>query len=151
MPFMDGSGQLSGCLVPTKFDFAVVTAEGGALRCGTCYDYGSFDFRCGCVSPKRFRLPLRVFELDLRAGELRKNGVKLRLQEQPYQVLLKLIEPSRRNRKPGRITLTLWHEDTFVDFETGLNTAIKRLRETLGDSPIILPSSRLFPDGVTNS
>jgi Tol biopolymer transport system component/DNA-binding winged helix-turn-helix (wHTH) protein len=75
-----------------------------------------------------------VFELDLRAAELRKNGVRLKLQEQPYQVLIKLLE------RPGEVVSredlhsTLWQQDTFVDFETGLNTAIKRLRETIGDS-----------------
>jgi TolB-like protein/DNA-binding winged helix-turn-helix (wHTH) protein/Tfp pilus assembly protein PilF len=75
-----------------------------------------------------------VFELDLRAAELRKNGVKLRLQDQPYQVLLKLLEHSGEIVSREELRATLWHEDTFVDFETGLNTAIKRLRETLGDS-----------------
>lgn len=75
-----------------------------------------------------------VFELDLRAAELRKNGVKLKLQDQPYQVLIKLLE------RPGEVVSredlhsTLWQQDTFVDFETGLNTAIKRLREAIGDS-----------------
>jgi Tol biopolymer transport system component/DNA-binding winged helix-turn-helix (wHTH) protein len=75
-----------------------------------------------------------VFELDLRAGELRKKGVKLRLQDQPYQVLLKLIEHRGAIVSREELRSTLWHEDTFVDFETGLNTAVKRLRETLGDS-----------------
>jgi DNA-binding winged helix-turn-helix (wHTH) protein len=75
-----------------------------------------------------------VFELDLRAAELRKNGVKLRLQDQPYQVLLKLIEHRGAIVSREELRSTLWHEDTFVDFETGLNTAVKRLRETLGDS-----------------
>jgi Tol biopolymer transport system component/DNA-binding winged helix-turn-helix (wHTH) protein len=75
-----------------------------------------------------------VFELDSRAAELRKNGVKLRLQEQPYQILLKLIEHHGEIVSREELRSTLWHEDTFVDFETGLNTAIKRLRETLGDS-----------------
>ncbi len=75
-----------------------------------------------------------VFELDLRAAELRKNGVKLRLQDQPYQILLKLIEHHGEIVSREELRSTLWHEDTFVDFETGLNTAIKRLRETLGDS-----------------
>lgn len=75
-----------------------------------------------------------AFELDLRAAELRKNGVKLRLQDQPYQVLLKLIEHHGEVVSREELRSTLWHEDTFVDFETGLNTAIKRLRETLGDS-----------------
>jgi Tol biopolymer transport system component/DNA-binding winged helix-turn-helix (wHTH) protein len=70
----------------------------------------------------------------LRAAELRKNGVKLRLQDQPYQVLLKLLEHHGEIVSREELRSTLWHEDTFVDFETGLNTAIKRLRETLGDS-----------------
>ena len=75
-----------------------------------------------------------VFEIDLRAAELRKNGVKLRLQDQPYQVLLKLLEHHGEIVSREELRSILWHEDTFVDFETGLNTAIKRLRETLGDS-----------------
>jgi len=75
-----------------------------------------------------------VFELDLRAAELRKNGVKLRLQDQPYQVLLKLLEHPGEVVRREELLSALWHQDTFVDFETGLNTAIKRLRETLGDS-----------------
>jgi DNA-binding winged helix-turn-helix (wHTH) protein len=75
-----------------------------------------------------------VFELDLGAAELRKNGVKLRLQDQPYQVLLKLLEHHGEIVSREELRSILWHEDTFVDFETGLNTAIKRLRETLGDS-----------------
>ena len=75
-----------------------------------------------------------VFELDLRAAELRKNGVKLKLQDQPYQVLVKLLEHPGEVVSREELRSTLWQEDTFVDFETGLNTAIKRLRETLGDA-----------------
>jgi Tol biopolymer transport system component/DNA-binding winged helix-turn-helix (wHTH) protein len=75
-----------------------------------------------------------VFELDSNSAELRKNGARIRLQDQPYQVLLKLIEHHGEVVSREELRSTLWHEDTFVDFETGLNTAIKRLRETLGDS-----------------
>lgn len=75
-----------------------------------------------------------VFELDLRTAELRKSGVKLRLQDQPYQVLLNLLEHPGEIVSREELRSALWNEDTFVDFETGLNTAIKRLRETLGDS-----------------
>jgi Tol biopolymer transport system component/DNA-binding winged helix-turn-helix (wHTH) protein len=75
-----------------------------------------------------------VFELDPHAGELRKSGVKLKLQDQPYQVLLKLLDHPGEIVSREELRSTLWHQDTFVDFETGLNTAIKRLRETLGDS-----------------
>jgi Tol biopolymer transport system component/DNA-binding winged helix-turn-helix (wHTH) protein len=75
-----------------------------------------------------------VFELDTRSAELRRNGAKLRLQDQPYQVLLKLLEHAGHTVTREELRATLWHADTFVDFETGLNTTIKRLRESLGDS-----------------
>lgn len=75
-----------------------------------------------------------VFELEAYTGELRRNGVKLKLQDQPYQVLLKLLEHAGRTVTREQLRSTLWSADTFVDFETGLNTTIKRLRETLGDS-----------------
>lgn len=75
-----------------------------------------------------------VFELDLRAGELRRNGIKVKLQEQPFQVLAELIE------RPGQVVTReqlrnrLWPADTYVDFDHGLNAAIRRLRDALGDS-----------------
>src|ERR1700720_1481593 len=75
-----------------------------------------------------------VFELEAHTGELRRNGVKLKLQDQPYQVLLKLLEHAGQTVTREQLRSTLWPADTFVDFETGLNTTIKRLRETLGDS-----------------
>src|SRR5579863_1821151 len=75
-----------------------------------------------------------VFELEAQTGELRRNGVKLKLQDQPYQVLLKLLEHAGRTVTRDELRTTLWPADTFVDFETGLNTTIKRLRETLADS-----------------
>ena len=75
-----------------------------------------------------------IFELETHTGELRRNGVKLRLQDQPYQVLLKLLEHAGQTVTREQLRSALWPADTFVDFETGLNTTIKRLRETLGDS-----------------
>jgi len=75
-----------------------------------------------------------AFQFDSRTGELRKNGVKLKLQDQPYRVLVKLLEHPGEIISREQLRSTLWQEDTFVDFENGLNTAIKRLRETLGDS-----------------
>jgi Tol biopolymer transport system component/DNA-binding winged helix-turn-helix (wHTH) protein len=85
--------------------------------------------------PSLTRVPYRfsIFEADPRAGELRKNGVRLRIQDQPFQILLRLLE------RPGQIVTreelkaTLWSADTFVDFDNGLNMAVKRLREALGD------------------
>ncbi|MGA7927678.1 MAG: winged helix-turn-helix domain-containing protein [Candidatus Sulfotelmatobacter sp.] len=75
-----------------------------------------------------------VFELDLAAGELRKNGAKLRLQEQPFQVLTLLLERAGAVVTREELRQKLWPADTFVDFDHSLNTAVNKLRETLGDS-----------------
>jgi cholera toxin transcriptional activator len=74
------------------------------------------------------------FEADLKAAELRRGGIRLKLQLQPFQVLIALLE------KPGEVVTReelrqrLWPEDTFVDFDHGLNTAMAKLRDVLGDS-----------------
>jgi cholera toxin transcriptional activator len=75
-----------------------------------------------------------VFELDLSAGELRKNGVKLRLQGQPFQVLALLLERVGGVVTREELRQSLWPSDTFVDFDHSLNTAINKVREALGDS-----------------
>ena len=75
-----------------------------------------------------------LFELDLAAGELRKNGAKLRLQEQPFQVLASLLERAGNVVTREELRQKLWPAETFVDFDHGLNTAVNKLRETLGDS-----------------
>ena len=85
------------------------------------------------IGPQK-HLRFGAYDLDCRAGELRKQGVKLKLQEQPLDVLLILLE------KPGEIVSReelqqkIWPSDTFVDFDHGLYNAIKRLREALEDS-----------------
>jgi len=80
------------------------------------------------------RLCFGVFELDLRTAELRKRGLRVRLQEQPFQVLAMLLE--RAGQVVGRDELQkkLWPADTFVDFDHGLNKASNKIREALGDS-----------------
>jgi cholera toxin transcriptional activator len=75
-----------------------------------------------------------VFELDLAAGELRKNGTKVRLQDQPFQVLALLLERVGDVVTREELRQKLWPADTFVDFDHSLNTAVNKLRETLGDS-----------------
>jgi cholera toxin transcriptional activator len=75
-----------------------------------------------------------VFELDLTAAELRKNGRKLRLQEQPFQILALLLERAGDVVTREELRQKLWPADTFVDFDHGLNTAVNKLRELLGDS-----------------
>ncbi len=74
------------------------------------------------------------FELDLRSGELRKNGTKIRLQDKPFQILEILLERPGDVVTREQLRQKLWPADTFVDFDTGLNTAINRLRQALGDS-----------------
>ena len=84
--------------------------------------------------PPRSVVRFGDFELDLRSRELRKRGVRIALQERPLQVLEVLL------RSPGELVTRealqheLWGGDTFVDFETGLNAAVRRLREALGDA-----------------
>jgi cholera toxin transcriptional activator len=80
--------------------------------------------------------PLRfgVFELDLAAGELRKNGRRIRLQEQPFQVLVALLENAGRVVTREDLRQKIWPADTFVDFDHSLNTAVNKIRESLGDS-----------------
>ena len=75
-----------------------------------------------------------VFELDLSTGELRKSGVKLRLQGQPIQVLTLLLERAGEVVTREELRQKLWASDTFVDFDHSLNTAINKVREALGDS-----------------
>jgi cholera toxin transcriptional activator len=75
-----------------------------------------------------------VFELDPAAGELRKSGVRLRLQGQPLQVLVLLLERAGEVVTREELRHSLWPSDTFVDFDHSLNTAINKVRDTLGDS-----------------
>jgi TolB-like protein/DNA-binding winged helix-turn-helix (wHTH) protein/Flp pilus assembly protein TadD len=80
------------------------------------------------------RLCFGLFELDLRAGELRKHGLRIRLQEQPFQVLVMLLEHHGDVVTREELQKRLWPADTFVDFDHGLNKAISKIREALGDS-----------------
>ncbi|HEV2500998.1 MAG TPA: winged helix-turn-helix domain-containing protein [Terriglobia bacterium] len=75
-----------------------------------------------------------VFEADLRTGELRERGQKVRLQEKPFQTLALLVEKAGNVVTREELRERLWPADTFVEFDANLNTAIKRLREALGDS-----------------
>src|SRR3984957_14347962 len=74
------------------------------------------------------------FELDVRTRELRKDGVRLRLQDQPFEVLVMLLEQPGEVLTRDELRRRLWPDGTFVDFEHGLNAAVKRLRAALGDS-----------------
>jgi DNA-binding winged helix-turn-helix (wHTH) protein len=75
-----------------------------------------------------------LFEVDTAAGELRKNGSRVRLQEQPFQVLALLLQSPGEVVTREELREKLWPADTFVDFDHSLNTAINKVREALGDS-----------------
>ncbi len=85
-------------------------------------------------SPAKKTLRFAVFEVDLAAGELRKNGSRIRLQEQPFQILVYLLDRAGEVVTREELRQKLWPADTFVDFDHSLNTAVNKLREALGDS-----------------
>ena len=80
------------------------------------------------------RVRVGPFELDVRAAELLRDGVRVRLQEQPLRVLVALVERHGEVVSREELRQRLWPADTFVDFERSLNAAVKRLREALGES-----------------
>jgi TolB-like protein/DNA-binding winged helix-turn-helix (wHTH) protein len=83
-------------------------------------------------SPRSIRFG--VFEADLEAGELRKHGLRLKLSEQPFQILAMLLARPGEVVSREQLRELLWPKDTFVDFDHGLNNAVMKLREALGDS-----------------
>ena len=80
------------------------------------------------------RLRFGAFHVDLRSGEVHKHGIRLKLQDQPFQVLAILLEHAGDVVTREEFRERLWSADTFVDFDTGLNSAIKKLRDVLSDS-----------------
>jgi len=86
------------------------------------------------ISAPSARIRFDVFEADLRSGELRKHGLKIKLHQQPFQVLTALLEHPGEVVTREELQARLWPSDTFVDFEVGLNSAVKKLREALRDS-----------------
>src|SRR4249920_3234704 len=85
-----------------------------------------------CLGAGRVRFA--QFEFDRATGELYRDGTRIRLQEQPAQILSALLEQPGDIVTRDRLRERLWSADTFVDYEHGLNTAVKKLRQALGDS-----------------
>jgi TolB-like protein/DNA-binding winged helix-turn-helix (wHTH) protein len=85
------------------------------------------------VNPRRAPLRVGVFEVDLDAGELRKQGRRIRLPHQAFRVLQILIEHPMQVISRDELRQSLWPADTFVEFDHGLNNAVSRLRDALGD------------------
>lgn len=85
-------------------------------------------------SPAEEVLRIGLFELDVKAGQHRRNGARIRLPQQPVQVLAALLERPGQVITREELRQRLWSPDTFVDFDHGLNKSIQKLRDALGDS-----------------
>src|ERR1700683_4641546 len=88
----------------------------------------------GSSVPSSRLIRFGLYELDLRSGEIQKQGRKIRLEGQPVHVLICLLENRGELVTREELHRKLWQADTFVNFEHGLNTAVKRLRQALNDS-----------------
>jgi len=86
--------------------------------------------------PAGLKYKFDQFEADVNAAELLRNGRRLKLQMQPFQVLIALMERPKEVVTREELRLRLWPQDTFVDFDHGLNTAMAKLRDALGDSAV---------------
>jgi eukaryotic-like serine/threonine-protein kinase len=108
----------------------VADEPGGARLSGKARGYT----RMATQANGHSRLQFGVFEADLAAGELYKRGVPVHLQDKPFQILVLLLERPRQVVTREELQTRLWPYGTFVDFDKGLNTAVKKLRDALGDS-----------------
>ena len=86
------------------------------------------------ASQARRLLRFGEFQLDVQSGELRRSGMTVRLPDQPFRLLLLLLERAGEVVTREELRDTLWAADTFVDFDTGLNSIVRKLRDALGDS-----------------
>ena len=85
-------------------------------------------------NPKLENISFGTFQVDRRTGELWRGGIKVKLQEQPLQILLTLLERPGELVTREELRTRLWANDTYVDFDHSLNAAVRRLRDALGDS-----------------
>lgn len=112
-----------------------VAPEGcGGVRRADMINSADGVFRMGLPGLTRRTLRFGIFEVDLNDGELRKRGLRVRLQEQPFQVLAALLERPGEIVTRDELARRLWADGTTVDFERGLNAAVTRLRQALSDS-----------------
>lgn len=97
------------------------------------------------------RVTFDRFEVDLRSGELRKDGRKVRLPAQPFQLLTLLIENAGEVVTRDEVCRALWQTDTFVDFDHSVAAAVNKIREALGDSAENPRFVETLPGRVTDS
>src|SRR5499427_8023714 len=106
--------------------------SGAALQ--AMLDFLGLLFRMPAPASSTDRVQFGVFELDLQRAELRKNGVKVKLQEQPLKILQVLLENPGQIVSREELRNRIWPANTFVEFDQGLYSAMARLRDALGDS-----------------
>src|SRR6185295_10414555 len=121
----DGRPDPTGDLCPRRGCRPYALARRGA-RLGS-----STPMRLADTTPRVLRFG--AFELDRRSGELRREGLRVRLQEQPLRILEALLDARGEPVTREALRQRLWPDETFVDFDSGLNRAINRLRAALGD------------------
>ena len=92
-----------------------------------------------------------LFELSEQEGELRKNGVRIKLQEQPFRVLVELVANAGKVVSRQELKQKLWPADTFVDFDVGLNSSIRKLRQALNDDADSPHTLKRWPKGDIGS
>src|SRR5579872_476040 len=90
--------------------------------------------RADRINPMAAPFRFGLFSADPASGELRKNGSRIHLQEQPFRVLVLLLERAGTLVSREELRKAIWTSDTFVEFDQGLNTAVKKLRQSLGDA-----------------
>src|ERR1700688_2400370 len=100
-------------------------------------------------APSSPMLKFGPYLVDLAAGEVRKNGSRIRLQEKPLRVLALLAERQGQVVTREELKKHLWPEDTFVDFETVLTTAVSKLRDASPIAPRLPATSKPFPAAAT--
>lgn len=132
---MSGGCLLAGIflIVQVAGKKGVATQSGPFLRTRWCAKLPPVRLVMAIPTPSE-RVRFGVFEADLRSGELRKHGIKIKLHHQPFQVLAMLLEHPGELVTREELKNKLWPLDTFVDFDVGLNSAVKKLRGALGDS-----------------
>src|SRR5271155_2446455 len=121
--------QLSECrwLLGTPAHNPWVISSGGRLT-------GNLGEPAMEATDRTRRVRFDAFDVDMRSGEVRKHGIRLKLHRQPFQVLSLLLEHPGDVVTREELRQKLWPGDTFVDFDTGLNSAVKKLRDALCDS-----------------
>src|ERR1700692_2504852 len=120
----------------TATDYRPATSNQRLLTTNDCLrlHYGRAVMPMPSSNREARLLRFGVFEVDLAAGELRKNGARIRLQEQPFEVLTALLQNAGQVVTRDELREKIWPADTFVDFDHSLNTAVNKIRESLGDS-----------------